>query len=434
MALQIIMPKQGQTVESCIVSKWYKKKGDTVQKGDLLFAYETDKASFEEFSQVDGTILDIFFDEGDDVPVLTNMCVIGNVGEHVDVFDPKKIIREKENTSTTLIKEEKQPEPTIARDNHVEEIRISPRAKKLALRLGVNYHLANPSGPYGRIIERDILTLEKQGIIATRSARAEFLNSVSSLSGTGLGGRITTSDLDGRKANADEGDDYTEIKTSNIRKAIAKAMLHSLSTTAQLTLNASFDATGILEYRKRIKESGGKPADITLNDMILFAVTRSLIKFKELNAHYLEDTIRQFHGVHLGIAVDTGRGLMVPTIFNADKKTIEEISWESRELSTACRSGKISPDLLKGASFSVTNLGSLGIESFTPVLNPPQTGILGVNTIVHRMKILVGYPFYYPAITLSLTFDHRALDGAAAAKFLSDLKNGLEDFTRLYVK
>jgi pyruvate dehydrogenase E2 component (dihydrolipoamide acetyltransferase) len=213
-------------------------------------------------------------------------------------------------------------------------------------------------------------------------------------------------------------------------------MYNSLSSTAQLTLNASFDATSILNFRKKLKENKERMdlENITINDIILFAVSRTLLKHKELNAHLIDDKMLIFNNVHLGVAVDTERGLMVPTLFNSNLKSLNDIAKQSKALIEQCQTGTINPDYLKGGTFTITNLGTLGIESFTPVLNPPQTGILGVNTIVQAVKQVDGEYIHYPSMGLSLTFDHRALDGAPAAKFLQQLKFNLENFETLLVK
>ena len=213
-------------------------------------------------------------------------------------------------------------------------------------------------------------------------------------------------------------------------------MTASLSSMAQLTLNTSFDATELMAYRKKVKENGEKLglANITLNDMVLYAVSRTLPNHKDLNAHLLEDKMRYFTNVQLGMAVDTERGLMVPTIFNANKLSLNDIAVEAKKCAADCQKGSINPDKLSGASFTVSNLGSLGIESFTPVINPPQTGILGVDNIVTRVKEVNGQIKTYPAMGLSLTFDHRALDGAPAAKFLKELAANLENFSALLAK
>ncbi len=483
MATPVIMPRQGQSVESCIIAKWYKKKGDRVKVGDMLLTYETDKATFDEEAKEDGIILDIFFEEGDDVPVLTNICVIGQEGEDTSQFDPRKqndqeaVQEVAQEVGQEVGRQEKADEKAtvdqvIATDGTFKtaeegKIKISPRARNLAEKTGINYRYAEPTGPYGRIIERDIISLREKGPVFTLSAKDESSKTggVIPVEGTGLGGRITTDDLrlkmqagvqtgeptavgktiptsasqiiSGKLPGVDSDEpEFTEVKLTNIRKVIAKSMHHSLSTTAQLTLNTTFNATEILEDRKKLKENKDKLGiqNITINDIILFAVSRTLLNHKSLNAHFLDDRMLVFNSVHMGVAIDTERGLMVPTVFYANYKTLNEISAEVKKLAEDCQKGTINPDLLQGGTFTVTNLGMLDIESFTPVLNPPQTGILGVNNIVQRVKEVNGQHVYYPAMGLSLTFDHRAVDGAPAAKFLKDLKVNLENFSVLLAK
>jgi pyruvate dehydrogenase E2 component (dihydrolipoamide acetyltransferase) len=301
------------------------------------------------------------------------------------------------------------------------------------------------------------LALRDSGYVMTPSAQAAQAGGLEGITGTGLGGRITTADLETpvrpaaaaspvqavAAAGATSIDEwlvvepeYEEVKVPRIRKVIANAMHQSLATTAQLTLNTSFDATELLAYRKKLKESMDRLGinNITINDMILFAVSRTLVNHKDLNAHFLGDTVKYFRNVNLGNAVDTERGLMVPTIFNANLLSLNEISIRARKLADECRTGSINPDFLKNGSFTVTNLGTLDIESFTPVLNPPQTGILGVNNIVQRAREVNGEIEFYPAMGLSLTFDHRAIDGAPAARFLKELKTNLENFSVLLAR
>ncbi len=423
MATSVIMPRQGQSVESCIIAKWYKRKGEPVQAGELLFSYETDKASFDEEAKVSGVLLQVFFAEGDDVPCLTTVCIIGDAGEKVEDASPQV-----------------PAEATVPADvKEGERIKISPRAKHYAEKAGVDYRFAVPTGPHGRVVEKDIVTLQESGYIMTPAAKESFAEAgaVHPLLGTGLGGRITTADLSVKAAEMQatpliqsQEPLYEEVKLTNIRKVIAKAMHHSISSTCQLTLNTSFDATAILEFRKGLKDSKDKLGleNITLNDMILFAVSRTLQSHKALNAHFMDDRMLYFKNVNLGLAVDTDRGLMVPVVFKADQKSLNGISKEVKALARECQSGAVNPDLMKNGSFTVTNLGTLGIESFTPILNPPQTGILGVNTIFQRAREKDGVLEFYPAMGLSLTFDHRALDGAPAARFLQDLVTNLENF------
>jgi len=472
MAFPVIMPRQGQSVESCIIAKWFKKKGDIVNVGDLLFSYETDKAAFDEESKFAGTILEVYAAEGDDVPCLTNVCVIGNPGEDVSSFAPAGAAPASAPTAAPAAAPATAPAASAPSASVAAPVaaasaapataltpasaapaandgflKISPRAANLADKTNVDVRFAQATGPHGRIIEKDILEAKAQGHLVNSAAKPFLGDSTSA--GTGLGGRITTGDLSaaagGKTAagtapaafvSAAAGTDGEVVKISNMRKVIAKAMLNSISTTCQLTLNSSFDATDVMAFRKKIKESKDKLGleNITLNDIIVYAVSRTLMNHRDLNAHFLGDEMAYFRNVHVGIAVDTERGLMVPTLFNANLKSLNQISAEIKALVKDCQKGTINPDNLKGGSFTITNLGTLDIESFTPVINPPQTGILGVNTIVQRARETDGEFEFYPAMGLSLTFDHRALDGAPAAKFLKDLNSNLESFSMLLVK
>ena len=450
MATPVIMPRQGQSVESCIIGKWHKKVGDKVAVGDMLFTYETDKATFDEEAKVEGTLLDIFFEEGDDVECLLNVCVIGNDGESTAEFNPNNAAEAPAPEAKEEVKAESAapaiaPVAAAVSDTPKDNVFISPRAKNRAEKLGVDYRFANGSGPKGRIMERDIEALEASGAIYTKAAKDGALAIDSQVEGTGIGGRVSVGDLAvgmvapkaAEKAAIAASDElYTEEKIPNIRKVISKSMHNSLSTTAQLTLNTSFDATEIMAYRKKLKENAEKLGlgNITLNDIVLYAVSRTILNHKDLNAHMVDDTMKRFNHVMLGVAVDTPRGLMVPTVGYADLKSLDEISAETKDLAKQCQAGTINPDNLTGGSFTVTNLGSFGIESFTPVLNAPQTGILGVDTIVDKIKVVNGEIKTYKSMGLSLTFDHRAVDGAPAAKFLAELKNNLENFSVLLAK
>lgn len=431
MATAVIMPRQGQSVESCIIGEWFKKVGDPVQEGDILFSYETDKSSFEEPAKQAGTLLAIFYGADDDVPCLTTVGVIGEPGESYAEFAPDQAAGTAEAPAAEAPAVEAPAAAVAAAPAAQAEgaaLRgVSPRARNAAERLHVDPAQAQPTGPNGRVIERDIKALAQ-----------------ASRTGTGLGGRVTAADQAAaaaapaaQAAPAVQGADteYQDVKLPNIRKVIAKSMFQSLSTMAQLTHTTSFDATCIMNFRKGLKAAPEQlqVPNITLNDIILFAASRVLPKHPDLNAHFLEDKMRYFRHVNLGIAVDTPRGLMVPTLMRAEEKSLKEIAAEAKALAAACQDGSINPDLLQGASFTVSNLGTLGIEHFTPVINPPQTGILGVDCIVERVRTVDGQIAVYPAMGLSLTYDHRALDGAPASRFLQDMRAALENFQALLI-
>lgn len=393
MAIPVIMPKQGQSVETCIITQWMKKKGEAVRTGDILFSYETDKASFDAEAPEDGILLDIFFNDGDEVPVLTNVAVIGKAGETSEDFRP--------GTSDTVAFAATSPlAPALSHTLTHTPFRISPRARKMAARLGVDPATVKGTGPNGRIIVRDIERLTGQA-------------QESPSSGTGS--------------------EYTDKKLSNIRKLIARAMHESISTSAQLTHHLSADARRLIDLRSQVKAAmeKGNIVNITLNDMVCFAVIRALGKFPEMNSHFLGDSIRTFASVHLGMAVDTPRGLMVPAIRDAGNLSLTELSARLRDVADLCRRGNINPELLAGtaATFTVSNLGNYGVEMFTPIINLPQVAILGVNTITYRPADLGNGIFgFVPVIGLSLTYDHRAVDGGPATLFLKEIKNQIENF------
>lgn len=434
MAQFVIMPRQGQSVESCIITTWHKKVGDTVAEGDILFSYETDKSAFDEAAQVSGTMLAILFEEGDVVPCLDNVCIIGEAGEDISAMvaaAPAVEAAAEAPAATEEVKTEVAPVVTAAPVQAGELIRISPRAKNLALQTGVDMTKVAPTGPHGRIIERDINAALDAGYVANVAAVEAFL----------AGNPIVTEDTveeaaAEKKAEVVVSDDvraYEEEALSGVRRVIARQMHASLSEMAQLTLNASFDATALMNFRASLKASGealglGK---ISLNDMVLFAVSRTLLNYPEINANLVDDKFRKFKHANIGLAVDTERGLLVPTLFASEKLSLTDLSAYAKSAAAKAREGKLTPDEMSGGSFTVTNLGSLGIESFTPVVNPPQTAILGVCAITYRLK---ADGTTYPAMGLSLTFDHRAVDGAPAARFLSDLCRALENFGLLLAK
>lgn len=399
MASAVIMPKAGITVESCIIGEWKKHPGDYVAEGEVLFSYETDKACFDCESTAAGTLLEIFFGDGDEVSCLVNVCAIGNPGEDCSSLRPEGTSAPGAASGTSV------SSVTAASDvfaaASVEGAGVSPRAKTLAAASGTCINGIPGTGPNGRIIERDVRNAIDNPPPAEPAASAES--------------------------------EYEEVRFSGIRRVISKSMHDSLSTMAQLTLDFSFDATSVLNYRKLLKDAEDERHGITVGDIILYGIAHSLKAFPDLNSTMIDDkSMRRYKHVNLGVAVDTPRGLMVPTVFDADRKSLLEISQEVKLLAAECRSGKINPDKLSGGTFTVTNLGSFGVEHFTPVINPPQVGILGVCTITDRVrKNADGSPGLYPAMNLSLTIDHRAIDGAPAARFMTEFCAGMENFTAM---
>lgn len=428
MAVGVLMPKAGITVEECVITEWLKKKGDHVNVGDVLFTYETDKASFECESTAEGEILEIFYEDGDEVPVLVNVCAIGQPGDSIEGLKegsaPAAAPAETAAT-TTAAAPALATAPAAGPANP--DAKVSPRARKTAKELGVDATAAAPTGPHGRVIERDV-----RAYAASIPAPAPAAESVPAP--TPAPAAAPAPEAKAAEAPAAE---YVDVKFSGVRKATAKGMMKSLSTMAQLTHYHSFDASEILALRKEIKANGeamGMP-NITLNDMVLFAVSRVIKNHPDLNAMMLEENVlRKYTPVHLGMAVDTPKGLFVPTIFNADDMTLAQISAEAKRLAKICQEGKATPDMLAGATFTVSNVGSLGVEMFTPIVNPPQVGILGVCGTTTRVKEVNGEIKTYPCMGLCLSYDHRAIDGSPASRFVKELCHALEHFSLLMMK
>ena len=403
-AQAVIMPKEGITVESCIIGEWKKNVGDAVAVGDVLFTYETDKAEFECPSTAAGTLLAKFFEDGDEVPCLVNVCAVGNPGDAYEFLKPGA---EAPAPAAEAPAAEAPAAAAAPAAPKAELTAISPRAMAKAVANNVNPALATGTGPKGRIIERDIDKLIASGAAVAYAAPA-----------------------------AAEETAFEDVKFGPVRKATAKSMTKSLSTMAQLTQQYSFDASQIQAYRAMLKPMDAPMGKISLNDMVMFAVAKTIKSCPDLNANMVEDNvIRHFSHVNLGFACDTPRGLLVPTIFHADEMSLLELSMEAKRLAAAARDGSLSPDEMTGATFTVTNIGSFGCEAFTPVVNPPQIGILGVCNIQTKIKSAKdGMIETYPAMGLSLTFDHRAIDGAPAARYMSELCKSLEGFMTLMAK
>ena len=460
------MPKQGQSVESCIVSEFKKKPGDQVAVGDILFGYETDKATFEEEAKVAGTVLAVFFKDGDEIPVLTNVMVIGEPGESFAEFAPNAgfpaapaaaasegtAAGAPEGTPSTTVSQSPTPSSQEAGSLPLMTPRVaqvaegvpsgapaSPRARKIAAEKGVDTSRVAGTGPHGRIIARDVEAAAAAQGTLTGLAKARMADGglASPGTGSGLNGAVKGADLKVWKANhtdiAGEGAEFEVVKMSNMRKLIAKSMYNSLQNSAQLTHMLGADARKVQTLRKKAKkafEEGKVDVNITINDFVCYAVIKALQQFPNLNSHCLGDAMRLFKSVNLGLAVDTERGLMVPAVPHADELNITGLAKNLKKVAEDSKKGSINPDLLspEAASFTVSNLGGFGVEWFTPIINVPQSAILGVGTIVPRPKDLGGgVVAFVPYMGLSLTYDHRAIDGGEATRFLKQVATEIEN-------
>jgi len=424
------MPKLGNTVEECILAGWKKKKGDSVAEGDILADIETDKATFELQAPAGGTLLEVFFGEGSLVPVYANVCVIGSPGESVEAFRPAQAAATppapKAAAPAVAAVVAASPAaavvagpPAAAVYAAPQQVFLSPRARRFA----AEHDLAPPatpgSGPGGRVLEEDLRRIyhgaPKISPLARKHLQAGYEVKGA---GSGINHMILARDLG-----------EPPIRMSKIREMTARRMRESLSSTAQYTLHATADATALLALRSKIKAARESVAipDININDAVLFAVVKALLGMPELNAELIDGKIYRRSQIHLGFACDTDKGLLVPVVRNCEKISIGELAERVKDLTSRAQQGALTADDMAGATFTVSNLGNLGVHSFTPILNPPQVAILGVDSIELKPVRRDGRVEFIDHIGLSLTCDHQVIDGAPGARFLKVLREQIEN-------
>ncbi|MBS6324779.1 MAG: 2-oxo acid dehydrogenase subunit E2 [Actinomyces sp.] len=440
MATIVVMPQLGNSVESCIIVEWMIAEGDTVAVDQTLASIETDKSTMEVPSTAEGTVLKLLWEEGDEVPVKDPLIIVGEPGEDISGLVPggDAAPAEADAPAEQAAAAPEAAAPAFATERATGA--VSPRARALAASNGVDASaIAEGSGPHGRVIERDVAAAIAAGPVLTSAARAA---GVSAAEGTGIGGRVSVADA-GRTAEtapaaavaapaaaADFPGASTSAPLKGVRKVVAKRMMESLTSTAQLTLNTTANAAGILAMRKKVKNADEALGlnKITLNDLVCFAVSRTLLKYPVFNAHLEDGVLTEFEQVHLGFACDTPRGLLVPVIRSAQALGLKAFSDEAKRLAGGAIDGSLSPEFLSGGTFTVSNIGSFGIETFTPVINLPQTAILGVGAITPRPTVAAdGSIGVEQRLNLSLTIDHQVIDGADGARFLRDLVAAIEN-------
>ena len=448
MATPVEVPKLGNTVEECIIGRWVKHAGDAVAPGDIIAEIETDKTTFEVTAPLGGTLLATFFEEGAVVPVFTNFFVIGAAGENAETFRPRAGGAGGAAAATTVVDAATPAAaapttPTAAAESAplgnvpLGTVRLGDAAAVGggAGRSRPRWAAAAPAGssaaPVGSVprIAAPVATAVAAAApvgSARMSPRARRFAEVhafhpASVAGSGPGGRILEADLRALY----EARPKSAPKSSRLREIIARRMRESLSTTAQYTMNASANAAGLLVMRARIKASAGA-ADININHLVAFCTIRALLEVPSLNAEFVDGKIQERPSVDLGFACDTPKGLLVPVVRNAQALSLTELAARMKDLTARAVAGAIAPDDLSGGSFTVSNLGNLGIEWFTPLLNPPQVAILGVNAIQLKPVRRDGRVEFIDAIGFSLTCDHQAIDGAPGARFLQVLKAKIE--------
>ena len=403
MAFEILMPQLGLTMEEGTVTQWLKQEGDPVKAGEAVLEITTDKLTNEVTSEHDGVLLKIVAQEGEDIPVKGLLGYIGQAGEQVgDAAAPTPAAAPAPAPAAPTA-----PAAAPAAAPTGVRIRISPYARKLAAGMGVDYSHLTGSGPSGRIVAKDILAAaEAQKAAPAAPAAAPAAPAP-------------------KKGGLELMDGDTVVKLSGMRKVVAERMLQSHTEIPPVTQNTKVDVTALMQFRKSLAETAGKK--FSVNDLILKATAKVLRRHPEILVSYDNGQIIQRAHVNLGMAVALDAGLIVPVIRDADKMGLEELAAKAKDLATRAKDNQHTTDEYKGSTFSVSNLGMFGIETFTPIVNQPDAGILGVCAIQDELVMDdEGSISKHQVMRLSFTFDHRLIDGAVAAKFIMDLRDLLQ--------
>ena len=413
MAFEIKMPQLGLTMEEGTVAQWLKQEGDTVAKGDVLLEITTDKLTSEIESEADGVLLKIVAKEGEDVPVKGLLGYIGEAGETVGDAAPAAAPAAAAPAPAEVPVAAPAPAPAAKADGS--RIRISPLARKTAAKLGVDYQNLAGSGPSGRIVQKDIL--------AAAEAAKQQPAPVAEAHAAAPAPAAKSGELE-----LMDGDEV--VKLAGMRKVVAERMAKSAREIPTVTQNVKIDVTKLVAFRKQINETSGQK--FSMNDFILKAVANAL----RANPHILvsidgNQIIKRAH-VNLGMAVALDDGLIVPVIRDADKLSLSQISATAKDLAVRARENKLAMDEYKGSTFTISNLGMFGVETFDPIINQPDAGILGVCAVQDELDMDdEGKIFKKQVMRISFTFDHRLIDGAVAAKFELAIKELLEDPMRI---
>ena len=456
MAVEVIMPKAGSEMEEGEIVQWFKNEGDHVEEGEVLLEIVTDKVNMEVEADASGTLLKILAQAGDVVPVVQTIAWIGEPGEKIpgasesgEVAPAETIIEKK--VDYTPVKEVEKVDYS--------GLRATPAARAYARKKGIDLSKVKGSGPKGRIHKDDVLDYKlnskvKISPLAERIAKIEGINT-ESIVGTGPNGKIMKADIMAvlhgatkveaapkaevapkapkapKAPNENQWGVVETVPMSPMRKVISKRMSESYFSAPTFVVNVEVDMTELLALRKKVVdaiiEETGKKATVT--DFISLAVIKSLMKHPYVNASLSSDEKEMYlhHYVNLSIAVGMDSGLVVPVIKGADKMSLKELVVASKEITTKALNGKLKPDEMADSTFTISNLGMYGVKSFVPIINQPNTAILGVSATVPKPVVYNGEVTVRPIMTLTLTADHRVVDGLEGAKFMKTLKEAIEN-------
>ena len=403
----ITMPRLSDTMEEGTVASWFKKVGEEVEEGEILAEIETDKATMEFESFYSGTLLHIGLNEGDSAKVDSLLAIIGPSGTDISQYLNGSVKIESEDIQKEELKIEQKAESKITEDKdssvksivnvNSERIFISPLAKKLANDKNIDISTIQGSGENGRIIKSDIENY-KEPLLQTKAQPT-----------------MSTSDIQ----------EYSEVNHSQMRKVIAKRLSESKFSAPHYYLNVELDMSETIAFRKQCNTI--PDTKISFNDIIIKACAVALRNNPSVNSQWFDDRIRYNNYVNIGVAVGVDDGLIVPVLKNADKMSVAEISTTVKEMAGLARDKKLTPEMMQGSTFTISNLGMFGIESFTSIINPPNSVILSVGAIIQKPVVKDGEIVVGNTMKLTLACDHRVVDGLTGSKFLQALKPLIEN-------
>ena len=461
MPREIYLVKVGMSMTEGMVSEWFVPDGGTVKKGELVYALETEKVNLDVDAEYDGTVkhmvevgvmlkpgdvVGYIFETGEEIPADFS----GVVGSSSEANAVEESITDHLETSSVSMS----GAPAVQREESGGHIKSSPAARRLAKELGVDYQVLQGTGPGGRIVEADVMAASKDGVISAtppvnvkasplaKRLAAEKGIDLTRIIGTGPGGRIVQADIEAAPVSvtrsspvlADGPLPGDRIPVRGMRKTIAARMHHSLMESAQLSMDMEVLMDDAVKVRASlVEEWGDEGIRPSYTDFVIKAAARALTKHPLMNSQFGADEILLMGEVNVGMAVALPEGLVVPVIRHADQMSLKEVALESSRLARAARDGSLGLDDYAGGTFTVTALGMYGVDSFTPIINEPQSGILGVNRIYEGVEWDGDKPVKTQKMNLSLTWDHRALDGAPAAEFLAEVRDLLAAPWRLLV-
>lgn len=434
MPKEIFMPKLSSTMEVGTLLQWFKEEGDSVEIGEPLFEIMTDKINIEVEAYDDGIFLKKYYEADDQIPVNAVIGYIGEANEQVPSEPPAQADEDSSDSSESSSSDTASSSSTEAPKTPNEKVRATPAARKTAKDHHVAIHEVPGTGPKGRVQKRDVEAAvhssekdQRVSPLAEKVAAREGID-LANVAGSGAHGKIMKSDVTAAAVKSAESSPVKTQKLAGMRKVIADRMSQSAFTAPHVTLTSEIDMTKAKEVRKQLlpaieKETGYR---LSFTEIIIHAVSNVLTRHPHINMTFEQNELHFHDDVHIGLAVAVKDGLMVPVISHANEKGLKQLTKEAKEIGRNARDQKLLPDQLKGSTFTISNLGMYAIDTFTPIINQPEVAILGVGRIQEKPVVVDGEILVRPMMGVSLSFDHRVVDGAPAAAFLTDLKKVLE--------